>query len=117
LGSRPTDSCTSAGQRAKRKRPAPRWSGGPTAPSAASHFLELPLPSHFEEATELVREEDIAKNIVCGPDPERHIVAIREYVEAGYDHVYVHQVGPDQEGFFDFYERAVLPEFSMSPAA
>ena len=31
--------------------------------------------------------------------------------DAGYDHVYVHQVGPDQDGFFRFYEEEVLPEF------
>ena len=53
---------------------------------------------------------DVAESVVCGPDPERHVDAIREYVDAGYDHVYVHQVGPDQDGFFDFYERAVLPQ-------
>jgi hypothetical protein len=38
-------------------------------------------------------------------------MAIQEYVEAGYDHVYIHQVGPE-EGFFDFYEREVLPAFA-----
>ncbi|HXS46249.1 MAG TPA: TIGR03557 family F420-dependent LLM class oxidoreductase [Solirubrobacterales bacterium] len=82
----------------------------PNGAVSGSYFLELPLPSHFEEAAELVTEEDIAGNVVCGPDPERHIAAIREYIDAGYDHVYVHQVGPDQDGFFDFYERDVLPE-------
>jgi coenzyme F420-dependent glucose-6-phosphate dehydrogenase len=92
------------------RRTALEW--WPNGAVSGSHFLELPLPSHFEEAAELVREEDVAKNIVCSPDPQRHIAAIREYVDAGYDHVYVHQVGPDQEGFFDFYERAVLPELS-----
>lgn len=84
----------------------------PNAAVSGSHFLELPLPAHFEEAAELVREEDIAENVVCGPDPERHVAAIREYIDAGYDHVYVHQVGPDQEGFFGFYEREVLPELA-----
>ena len=59
----------------------------------------------------MLDEHDIAENIVCGPDPERHRTAIQEYVDAGYDHVYVHQVGPDQDGFFDFYEREVLPSF------
>jgi coenzyme F420-dependent glucose-6-phosphate dehydrogenase len=81
----------------------------PNGAISGNHFLELPLPSHFEQATELVAEENIAESIVCGPDPEKHLQAIREYVDAGYDHVYVHQVGPDQDGFFDFYERSVLP--------
>lgn len=56
--------------------------------------------------------EHLAESIVCGPDPERHRVAIQEYIDAGYDHVYLHQVGPDQAGFFDFYEREVLPAFA-----
>jgi len=71
--------------------------------------VELPLPRHFEQASKMAREEDVAKMIVCGPDPERHIEKIRQYEEAGFDHIYVHQVGPDQDGFFRFYEREVLP--------
>ena len=71
---------------------------------------ELPTPAHFEQAARLVTEEAIGEQVICGPDPERHIAAIREFVDAGYDHVYVHQVGPDQDGFFTFYEREVLPK-------
>jgi G6PDH family F420-dependent oxidoreductase len=81
----------------------------PNGAVSGSHFLELPLPSHFEEAAELVDEDDIAESVVCGPDASRHLEAIREFAEAGYDHVYVHQIGPDQDGFFDFYAREVLP--------
>lgn len=89
------------------RRTALEW--WPNGAVSGSYFLELPLPEHFEEAAELVGEEEIAANVVCGPDPQRHVEAIEEYLEAGYDHVYVHQVGPDQEGFFDFYAREVLP--------
>jgi hypothetical protein len=28
-----------------------------------------------------------------------------------YDYVYIHQIGPDQEGFFHFCEKEVLPKF------
>jgi coenzyme F420-dependent glucose-6-phosphate dehydrogenase len=87
----------------------------PNGAFSGSHFLELPLPAHFEEAAAMVDEDDIAGSVVCGPDPQRHIDAIAEYVEAGYDHVYVHQVGPDQDGFFDFYEREVLPCLASAP--
>jgi hypothetical protein len=46
----------------------------------------------------------------CGPDPQRHLESIGKFLDAGYDHVYVHQVGPDQEGFFDFCRSEVLPK-------
>jgi len=71
---------------------------------------ELPLPAHFEQAAKTVRPEDVAESVVCGPDPERHRAEIRKYADAGFDHVYVHQVGPDQEGFFRFYADEVLPK-------
>ena len=51
----------------------------------------------------------ISRDMVCGPGPRRDIETIREYLDAGFDHVYVHQVGPDQEGFLAMYEREVLP--------
>lgn len=70
---------------------------------------ELPLPSHFEAAAAMVDEESIAEAVVCGPDPEAHLRAIQEFADSGFDHVYVHQVGPDQDGFFDFYASQVLP--------
>lgn len=72
---------------------------------------ELPMPAHFEQAAHLVTEEQVAESVVCGPDPQRHIAEIQKYADAGYDFVYIHQVGPDQAGFIDFYQRQVLPRF------
>ena len=65
----------------------------------------------------MVTEDDVARAIVCGPDPERHVEAIDAYVEAGYDHVYVHQVGPDQEAFIRFAERELLPRYATARTA
>ena len=73
---------------------------------------ELALPSHFEQAAAMVTEDDVAELVACGPDPARHLEAIAKYADAGFDHVYVHQVGPDQEGFFAFYERELQPLIS-----
>ena len=73
---------------------------------------ELPLPSHFEQAAAMVTEDDVADAVVCGPDPVEHIEGIEAFADAGFDHVYVHQVGPDQAGCIDFYEREILSEAS-----
>ena len=70
---------------------------------------ELPLPRHFEQAAGDVSPEDIVGKVALGPDPQQHIEMIRKYEEAGYTHIWIHQIGPDQEGFFDFYEKEVLP--------
>ncbi|MFI6788238.1 LLM class F420-dependent oxidoreductase [Nonomuraea sp. NPDC050383] len=69
----------------------------------------LPLPRHFEQLAESVTEEQAVGGSPCGPDPEAHVQAIREYVDAGFDEVYVNQIGAEQDAFFDFYAREVLP--------
>jgi coenzyme F420-dependent glucose-6-phosphate dehydrogenase len=75
---------------------------------------ELPLPAHYEALGELVTEEQIKKAIVCSPDPQKHIDAIKEYVEAGFDHIGVGQCGPDQESFLRFYKEEVMPKLDLS---
>ena len=77
---------------------------------------ELPLPAHFEQAVKKVKEEEVCEEIPCGPDPAQHLKALDEYAKAGFTHVYVHQIGPDQNGFFDFYQRKILPEFQKQLA-
>ncbi|MEU4544014.1 TIGR03557 family F420-dependent LLM class oxidoreductase [Nonomuraea dietziae] len=69
----------------------------------------LPLPRHFEQLAEMVTEEEAAGSSPCGPDPEVHVEAIRKYVDAGFDEVYISQIGPDQDAFFSFYSEEVLP--------
>jgi G6PDH family F420-dependent oxidoreductase len=98
--------CWAASERQARKTAHEIW---PTAAMESSLSWELSLPQHFEDVAKLVTEEAVAKEIVCGPDPERHVKALAEYIDAGFDHLVVHQVGPEQEGFFRFYEREVLP--------
>ena len=65
----------------------------------------------------MATEDAVAESIVCGPDADRHVEKIREYAEAGFDHVCIHQVGPDQEGFLRFYAREVLPQLGRRRAA
>jgi G6PDH family F420-dependent oxidoreductase len=73
---------------------------------------ELSTPAQFKAAAELVTPELMKERMVLGPDPERHRAAVGEFAQAGFGQVYVHQVGPDQEGFFRFYEREILPRLS-----
>jgi coenzyme F420-dependent glucose-6-phosphate dehydrogenase len=66
---------------------------------------ELALPMHFEQAAQMVAPDDVAEKVVCGPDPEPYAEQVQSFTEAGFDHIYFHQVGRDQEGFFRFWER------------
>jgi coenzyme F420-dependent glucose-6-phosphate dehydrogenase len=83
----------------------------PTTALAGELNQELALPAHFEQAVQSIREQDVAEKVICGPDPERHVEGIEKFLDAGYDHVYLHQIGPEQDGFLDFYSREILPRF------
>ncbi|GGS03520.1 hypothetical protein GCM10010269_48040 [Streptomyces humidus] len=69
----------------------------------------LPTPSHFEQLEPLISEEMVGENTVCGDDVDEHVAALTAFADAGFDRVYVNQIGPDQRGFFDFYRTEVLP--------
>ncbi|WP_254523393.1 TIGR03557 family F420-dependent LLM class oxidoreductase [Natrinema caseinilyticum] len=73
---------------------------------------ELSTPAHFEQAARMVDREDIAESgTITDPDPQAHIDSIERALDAGYDHVYVHQIGPDQDVALEFYAEEVLPSF------
>ncbi len=69
----------------------------------------LPTPEHFQQAAELVTEEMLAEETPCGPDVDRHVAALKEYEAAGFDELYVQQIGPEQDAFFEAYRDEVLP--------
>ena len=70
---------------------------------------ELALPSYFEDATSVLSEDQIVEHTPCGPRPEPILEAVQTYIQAGFDHIYFHQIGPDQAGVLSFAERELLP--------
>ncbi|MDX6374952.1 MAG: hypothetical protein QOD98_3940 [Nocardioidaceae bacterium] len=70
----------------------------------------LPTPQHFEQASQLVTREATAESIVAGADVDRHVQQLRDYVEAGYDEVYVANMGPHYLDMIQAYGRDVLPQ-------
>jgi G6PDH family F420-dependent oxidoreductase len=72
----------------------------------------LPTPAHFEQVSELVTEDMIATAMPCGPDLGHHLELIEQFELAGFNEVYVQQVGPEHEAFFSAYQREILPRFN-----
>ena len=70
---------------------------------------DLPTPKHFEDAVELMGEPHLPEDAILGPDPEPYLHALQSLQDEGYDHIYIHQVGPDQEGFLQFFQDKLLP--------
>jgi G6PDH family F420-dependent oxidoreductase len=68
----------------------------------------LPTPAHFEQACTLITEDMVAEAVPCGPDLDRHVAALQAYADAGVDELFVQQIGPEQDAFFDTWAPAVL---------
>ncbi|MDQ2826410.1 MAG: TIGR03557 family F420-dependent LLM class oxidoreductase [Actinomycetota bacterium] len=98
--------CWAADEEAARQTVLKYW---PNAGIGGELSQELPLPRHFEQAAALVTSDDLAAKVTMGPDPEPYLEKIKAFVDAGFDNVYLHQIGPDQDGFFDFCKREILP--------
>jgi len=76
----------------------------------------LPSPQHFEQAATLVTEDQTRERVPCGPDPTPHVDALRKFVEAGFDELYVAPMGPFYREFIELYGAEVLPELGKVAA-
>jgi coenzyme F420-dependent glucose-6-phosphate dehydrogenase len=103
--------CWAESEAAARRTALECW---PNAGIPAPLLAELATPSQFAAAAQLVTEDAVAEQVVCGPDPDRHLAAIERFIGAGFTTVYLHQVGADQAGFLEFFRRELLPRFSAS---
>lgn len=80
-------------------------------------MAELPDTEGFAAASKHVSPETVAELISCGPSAQHHLQAIERYVTAGYDHIVLVQVGPEQDAFIEFFERELAPALSHRKAA
>ncbi len=82
-----------------------------------SVMAELPDINGFAAASRHVTPDAVAEAVSCGPSADRHIEAISRYLQAGYDHIVLVQIGPEQQAFVEFFERALAPALRHRPAA
>ncbi len=74
----------------------------------------LPTTRDCEAITQLVTEEMVGNTVACGPDPQR-LDLVGKYIDAGFDEIYVQQIGPDQDPFFENWATEVLPHLAQRP--
>jgi G6PDH family F420-dependent oxidoreductase len=69
----------------------------------------LPSPRHFEQGAALVTPEQTAQHVTCGPDLAAHLEKLQPLVEAGFDDIYVANMGPHYRDMLTAFHE-VLPE-------
>jgi coenzyme F420-dependent glucose-6-phosphate dehydrogenase len=82
----------------------------PNALVEGSASQELPLPNDFEQLVEGRDAEELEGPLTLGPDADEYLEQVGQYDQAGYTHVYFHQIGPDQDRFLAFAKNELLPK-------
>lgn len=80
-------------------------------------LAELPHDKAFAAASEHISLDAVGKAVSCGPSADRHLEAIHEFVAIGCDHIILTQIGPDQDFFFELFERKLAPALRARKAA
>lgn len=73
---------------------------------------DLKTPAHFDAATAAVRVDDLREAVLISSDLGRHAARLAELVSLGFDEVYLHHVGQEQDWFIDVFGAKVLPELA-----
>jgi G6PDH family F420-dependent oxidoreductase len=78
---------------------------------------ELRSPALLEQAASLVTVESVAQHVACGPEVEPIVDAVRAYIDAGFDRIFLNQIGPRQKEFFQFFDHELAPALAEIGAA
>src|SRR6187402_1034731 len=66
-------------------------------------------PIEMEKAADALPIEQIASRWIVGSDPDRVVAQIKQYTDAGMNHLVFHAPGADQRRFLELFERDLAP--------
>lgn len=83
-------------------------------PNGGMKFAKADIrsPHDFAAMAALVRPEDFEGRMVISSDPDVHRASIQEFVDLGFDRIYLHNVGRNQRAWIEVFGREVLPKLS-----
>ena len=74
---------------------------------------DLDSPEAFEQASAHVRPEGVTDSVRVSADLGQHTAWLQEYLDLGFDDVYLHHVGKEQRPFLDAFGEHVLPQLGV----
>jgi hypothetical protein len=75
---------------------------------------DIKNPEDFENMAKLVRLENFKNRMLISADLEEHTAALQNYVDMGFDAIYLHNVGRNQEAFIRAFGEKVIPQLKLS---
>jgi probable non-F420 flavinoid oxidoreductase len=77
---------------------------------SSSLAWNLATPQQFDAAARFVRPEDVEKSVLVSSDLDQHATWLGELADLGFDGLYLHHVGKEQEDFIQAFGESVLPQ-------
>jgi G6PDH family F420-dependent oxidoreductase len=71
---------------------------------------DLPTAAHFDQVSAEVGEKQVRSTVNISADTGQHAEWLAGYLELGFDELYLHFVGQEQEPFIDAFAERVLPQ-------
>ena len=81
-------------------------------PNGGMNFPKADIrnPEDFEAMAKLVRPENYVGRVLISPDLDEHRDHIQHFIDLGFNEIYVHNTGRNQEEFIAAYGRSVIPQ-------
>ena len=75
---------------------------------------EIRTPRQFEDASEHVRPDDVARAVLVSESLDEHAERLADFARMGAAEVYIHNVAPNQEAFLEAFGAKVLPQLKAA---
>lgn len=72
-------------------------------------LTDLRSPEQFDAAAEFVKPDEMDKSVLISSDLAQHIRWLQEYINLGFDHLYLHNVNLNQTDYIEDFGATVLP--------
>jgi probable non-F420 flavinoid oxidoreductase len=80
----------------------------------AHEAWELDTPEAFDQRTADATPDEVAKIVQVSADPARHLAKLAELAELGFDRIFLHHVGTEQDAFIEVFGDQVLPDLKAA---
>ena len=111
---RPAFRSTSAGRPRRTRRVAiahDQWRSNVFGPPVS---WDVETVEAFDVISEDVSPEQVKQSVRVSSDLGQHVAWLAEYVEQGWDELYLHFVGKEQAGFIEAFGEHVLPQLAVT---
>lgn len=77
---------------------------------------DLPTTEHFDVAGQGIRPDQVRRSVLVSADLGQQVAWLQEFADLGFDRLYLHHVGQEQQRFIDTFGEHVLPQLGAQRA-